>query len=69
MMDILFPESKTDFMYSSKHIQFEQADLNNDVQWFEEHYKKYGKDMDSWTKTTCIFPWTNYLKWKETLKN
>ncbi len=54
----------TDFAITHKNVQFEKADLDNNTKWFEEHYERYGEDMDTWAKMTDIFPWTNYYKWK-----
>lgn len=65
LLEILCP-TETDFISSRKFVEFERADLDNNIRWFEEHKSKYGADMDKWANLTKVFPWKNYTKWKET---
>ena len=45
-------------------IDFEKADLNNDVMWIKEHWKAYRNRMVFHTLASLgIFQWQNFCQW------
>ena len=45
-------------------IDFEKADLRNDVRWLEDHWKVYRNGMVFWALISIgVFEWDNFCKW------
>jgi len=50
------------------HIRFEQADLDNDIAFFNTHYSNHSKFFDMWVfATDGIFAFTNYKRFRRTM--
>ena len=45
-----------------KHIDFERADMNNDIEWFKENYLKYKTEI-LLHKLSTIYDYPNFDKW------
>ena len=45
-----------------KHIDFERADMNNDIEWFKENYLKYKNEI-LLHKLSTIYDYPNFDKW------
>ena len=53
-----------EFFNNMIHIEFEKADNNNDIEWFDNNKDKYGDAMNyHMTKTYPCFEWKNYKKY------
>ena len=47
------------------HLCFEQADLDNDIDFFNTHYSNHSKFFDMWVlATNGIFAFTNYKRFR-----
>ena len=45
-----------------KHIDFERADMNNDIEWFKDNYPKYKTEILLHKRCT-IYDYPNFDKW------
>lgn len=45
-----------------KHIDFERADMNNDIEWFKDNYLKYKTEILLHKRCT-IYDYPNFDKW------
>jgi len=46
-------------------IEFERADLKNDIEWFEKNYEmNKGKLNKHFQMTYGVFEWKNFIAWK-----
>ena len=55
-------ENAEEFFNNMIHIDFEKADIDNDIEWFDNNKDKYGDAMNYHMKMTC-FEWNNYKKY------
>ena len=48
------------------HLDFETADTKNDIDWFKNHYEKFGGCMEYHCKKVYpVFDLKNYKKWQQ----
>lgn len=53
-------------MSVSLHIQFERAELRNDIEWFNTHYETNRDTLyRHFQATNFIFSWDNFINWKK----